>query len=144
MNEHPVDFQGAIRMTCSQEGFTRFQSVWQHKLKTGPWQTHFQSDLKIAFQRLGKYNQQDNEETLGQIDEESEDQIPNNDVGEEVHMNNNVEWIFECWEVIVFWGTDVPLFNLLKVTSDVDADCLGPRTKIKGKLKNCVIMMLST
>ena len=26
---------------------------------------------------------------LGQIDEESEDQIPNNDVGEDVHLNDN-------------------------------------------------------
>ena len=38
---------------------------------------------------FGKYNQQNDEETLGQIDEESEDQIPNNDVGEE--FNNNGE-----------------------------------------------------
>ena len=29
--------------------------------------------------------------TLGQFDEKSEDQIPNNDVGEEVHVNNNGE-----------------------------------------------------
>ena len=38
-----------------------------------------------------KYNQQDDEETLGQVDEESEDQIPNNNVGKEVHVNNNGE-----------------------------------------------------
>ena len=37
------------------------------------------------------YNQQDDDETLGQIDEESEYQIPDNDVGEEVHVNNNGE-----------------------------------------------------
>ena len=35
-----------------------------------------------------KYNQQDDE---GQVDEESEDQIPNNNVGKEVHVNNNGE-----------------------------------------------------
>ena len=45
-----------------------------------------------------KYNQQDDEETLSQIDEESEDQVPNNDVGEDVHINNNGECIFECGE----------------------------------------------
>ena len=39
----------------------------------------------------GKYNQHDDEETSGQIDEEREDQIPNDDVGEEVHINNNGE-----------------------------------------------------
>ena len=38
---------------------------------------------------FGKYNQQDDEETLGQIDEESEDQIPNNDASGEPHVNNN-------------------------------------------------------
>ena len=27
--------------------------------------------------------------TLGQFDEKREDQIPNSDVGEEVHVNNN-------------------------------------------------------
>ena len=36
-----------------------------------------------------KVYQQDDEETFGQIDEDSEDQISNNDVGEEVHANNN-------------------------------------------------------
>ena len=36
-----------------------------------------------------KYNEQDHEETLGQIDKESEDQIQNNDVGEEVNVNKN-------------------------------------------------------
>ena len=40
---------------------------------------------------FGKYNQQDDEETIGQINEENEDQIPNNDVGEEIHVNNNRE-----------------------------------------------------
>ena len=47
------------------------------------------------------YKLGDDEETFGQIDEESEDQI-NNDVGEEVHLNNNGSGIFECSEVIVF------------------------------------------
>ena len=27
--EHPLESQGTIRMACSLEGFTRFQSVWQ-------------------------------------------------------------------------------------------------------------------
>ena len=40
---------------------------------------------------FGKYNQQDSEKTLGEIDEESEVEIPNNGVGEEVHVNNNGE-----------------------------------------------------
>ena len=40
---------------------------------------------------FGQYNQQDDKETLGQIDEKSEDQTPDNDVGEEVHINNNGE-----------------------------------------------------
>ena len=40
---------------------------------------------------FGKYNQQNDEETLGQIDEEPEVLIPNNDVGKEVHVNNNGE-----------------------------------------------------
>ena len=39
---------------------------------------------------FGKYNQQDGEETSGQIYEESEHHIPN-DVGEEAHVNNNRE-----------------------------------------------------
>ena len=43
---------------------------------------------KIVF---GKYNQQDDEKTSGQVDEKSEDRIPNNDVCEEVHVNNNGE-----------------------------------------------------
>ena len=72
-------------------------------------------------------------ETWGQIDDESEDQFPNNDVGKEVPVNNNGKWISECGEAIVFSGTDVLLFNLLEVTSDVAADRLAPRTKIKGK-----------
>ena len=38
-----------------------------------------------------KYNQQDDEGTLVEIDQESEDQIPNNFSGEEVHVNNNGE-----------------------------------------------------
>ena len=41
-----------------------------------------------------KYNQQDDEETLCQTDEESESQIPNNDVVDEVHVNG--KRIFEC------------------------------------------------
>ena len=64
------------------------------------------SECNVIFNRYknvsGKHNQQDDEETLGQIDEEGEDQIPNNDVGEEVHLNNNRERIFECGDVIVF------------------------------------------
>ena len=40
---------------------------------------------------FGRYKQQDDEETLGQIDDDSEDQIPNDDVGEEVRVNNNRE-----------------------------------------------------
>ena len=40
---------------------------------------------------FGKCNQQDDEETLHQVDEESEDQTPHNDVGQEVHVNNNGE-----------------------------------------------------
>ena len=40
----------------------------------------------------GKYNQQDDEATLGQIDGKGEDQIPNNDdAGKEVDVNNNGE-----------------------------------------------------
>ena len=51
---------------------------------------------------FGKYNQQDDFKTLGQINEESENQISSNDVGEEVHVNNYGEEIFECREVIIF------------------------------------------
>ena len=40
---------------------------------------------------LGKYKQQDDEKAFGQIDEEGEDQIRNNDAGEEVDVNNNGE-----------------------------------------------------
>ena len=45
---------------------------------------------------LGKYNQQDDQETSGQIDGKGEDQILNNDLGEEVDVNNNGEWIFNA------------------------------------------------
>ena len=38
----------------------------------------------------------------------------------------------ECGEKIDFRGTDVLLFNLLEVTSDVAANRLGPRTIMKG------------
>ena len=58
--------------------------------------------------------------TLSQIGEESEDHVPRNDVGEEVHPNNNGERIFECGEAIGFWGTYVLLFNLLKATRYYD------------------------
>ena len=40
---------------------------------------------------LGKYNQQDDQETSGQIDGKGEDQILNNDLGEEIDANNNGE-----------------------------------------------------
>ena len=40
---------------------------------------------------LRKYNQQDDQETLGQIDGKGEDQILNNDLGEEAEVNNNGE-----------------------------------------------------
>ena len=36
-----------------------------------------------------KYKEQYHEETLGQIDKESEDQIQNNNVGEEVNVNKH-------------------------------------------------------
>ena len=69
------------------------------------------SECNVIYNRcknvFGKYNQQDDEETSGQIDEESEDQISNNDAGEEFY--NNEKWIFEFGEANVPWGTDVIL-----------------------------------
>ena len=51
-----------------------------------------QCNLQLLQQYVfGKYNQQDDEETLGQIDEQSEGQIPNTDIGEGLHVNNNRE-----------------------------------------------------
>ena len=37
-----------------------------------------------------------NKETLGPIDEKGEDQIPNNNVGEEVHVDNSGERILNA------------------------------------------------
>ena len=58
----------------------------------GQFAQRMQCDL-IPLQQygFGKCNQQNYEETLGQIDEESEYQIPNNDADEEAHVNNNEE-----------------------------------------------------
>ena len=45
-----------------------------------------QCNFQPLREHVVKYNQGDDGETLGQTDEESEEQIPNNEVGEEVFL----------------------------------------------------------
>ena len=44
----------------------------------------------------------------------------------------DVHMVFEIGEVLVFRGTDVLLFNLLKITKNVRRAIIGRRSKLQG------------
>ena len=54
-------------------------------------QCNFQPLQEYVF---GKYSQKDDEKILGQINQESKDQIPNNEIGEEIHVSSNLRMKF--------------------------------------------------
>ena len=68
--------------------------------------------------------------------EQPESENLHSDDGPNDSASRKTDLVFKIGEVLVFRGTDGLHFNLLKITENVSRESIGPRSKLRGDLRD--------